>query len=92
MLNLRRCFRSLLVVASLTAPVVITGCTARVGVGYRIHDPYYGDYHYWDDHERDYYVQWAREHHRDEHRDYRELNHHDQREYWEWRHHHEDRH
>jgi hypothetical protein len=32
---------------------------------YRAYDPYYNDYHRWDDHERVYYEQWARENHRE---------------------------
>ena len=92
MRNLRQTLRAALVVLSLATPVMFTGCGASVGVGYRVRDPYYGDSHYWDDHERRYYGQWVIETHRGAHRDYRKLNHHEQKEYWEWRHHHEDRH
>jgi hypothetical protein len=82
--------RLLMMVAALAAPVM-TGCAARVGVGYRVYDPYYRDYHVWDDHETVYYNQWAAETHR-EHREYRKLNHREQKEYWDWRHQHSDRH
>ncbi len=36
---------------ALVTPAIITGCAARVGVGYRVYDPGYGDYHVWDDNE-----------------------------------------
>jgi hypothetical protein len=88
MLNTRRFLPSLLLVASLTAPVMITGCAARVGVGYRVNDPYYRDNHVWDDHERVFYNQWSVENHRDSHRDFRKLKHNEQKEYWDWRHKH----
>ena len=92
MLNSKRCLRSLLMVASLATSVIITSCAARVGVGYRVHDPYYRDYHVWDDHETVYYNQWAGETHRDAHRDFRKLNKGEQKEYWDWRHKHSDKH
>jgi hypothetical protein len=92
MRNLRQTLRAALLVLSLATPVMFTGCGGGVGVSYRVRDPYYGDYHSWDDHERGYYVQWARETHHDEHRDVRKLNHNDQKEYWEWRHQHDDKH
>jgi hypothetical protein len=57
---------------------------------YRAYDPYYNDYHRWDDHERIYYEQWSRENHRDEHRDFRQLDKNEQKEYWTWRHSHPD--
>jgi hypothetical protein len=34
---------------------------------HRVYDPYYSDYHVWNDDEVVYYRQWARDHHRDEH-------------------------
>jgi hypothetical protein len=92
MLNLKRSFRVFALAAALATPVMITGCAARVGVGYRVYDPYYGDYHYWDDHESGYYNQWAVETHHDPHRDFRKLNHNDQKAYWDWRHRHSDKH
>jgi hypothetical protein len=91
MLNSKRSLRSLLMVASLATPVVITGCAARVGVGYRVYDPYYRDYHVWDDHETVYYGQWAGETHREPHREFRKLNRDEQKEYWNWRHNHPDK-
>jgi len=91
MLNSKRCLRSLLMVASLTTSVIITSCAARVGVGYRVYDPYYRDYHAWDDHETVYYNQWAGETHRDAHRDFRKLNKGEQKEYWNWRHSHSEK-
>lgn len=84
--------RSLLLLALFAISVTITGCTARVGVGYRAYDPYYHDRHVWDDHEIEFYNQWSDETHRDRHRDFRKLNRDEQREYWEWRHKHGDKH
>lgn len=49
--------------------MMFVGCTARVGVGYRVYDPYYRDYHIWDDRETVYYNRWAG----DTHRENREL-------------------
>jgi len=67
---------------------------ASIGCGdhhyYRAYDPYYNDYHRWDDHERIYYEQWAHETHHDEHRDFRHLDKDEQKEYWAWRHNHPD--
>jgi hypothetical protein len=53
---------------------------------YRVYDPYYSDYHVWNDSEVTYYHQWARENHRDENRDFRKLPAGEQKEYWTWRH------
>jgi len=86
---IRKHFRSLLVATALVLPAITAGCAARVAVGYRTYDPYYTDYHVWDDHERVYYNQWAGETHRDAHRDFRKLKKNDQKEYWNWRHKHQ---
>jgi len=50
------CRNAILVAATL---VFLSGCATHVGVGvgYRSYDPYYRDYHVWDDHERVYYNQ-----------------------------------
>jgi hypothetical protein len=47
---------------------------------YRVYDPYYTDYHYWNHDEDRYYP----------HRDFRRLPPREQREYWTWRHNHGD--
>jgi hypothetical protein len=52
---------------------------------YRVYDPYYNDYHVWNDGELVYYRQWAREYH-DPGRDFRKLRAEEQKEYWTWRH------
>jgi hypothetical protein len=57
---------------------------------YRVYDPYYSDYHVWNNEEVTYYHQWARETHHDEHVDFRKLPPADQKEYWTWRHSHGD--
>lgn len=92
MLELKRCLSVLAMASVLGTPVIITGCAARVGYGYRIYDPYYRDYHVWNAHERDDYGRWARENHREEHRDFRKAPHRDQEDYWKWHHSHSDNH
>jgi hypothetical protein len=57
---------------------------------YRVYDPYYSDYHVWNDGEVVYYHQWAHENHYDEHRDFRHLRPEEQKQYWTWRHSHGD--
>ena len=80
--------------SSLLLAVAVTGSLAGVGCAerhyYRVYDPYYTDYHEWNDSEVVYYRQWARESHRDEHRDFRKLPREEQKEYWTWRHNHGD--
>jgi hypothetical protein len=58
---------------------------------YRVYDPYYTDYHVWNDKEVGYYRQWSNENHRDASRDFRKLAPEEQKEYWTWRHNHSDR-
>ena len=84
-----RWFSSLLLGAALISPLVGTGCAAHAG--YRVYDPYYHDYHRWDDHETVYYNQWTTENHR-ENKDFRKLNKDDQKQYWDWRHRQDDHH
>lgn len=57
---------------------------------YRVYDPYYSDYHVWNDNEVVFYHQWAGENHRDPDRDFRKLRPEEQKEYWTWRHTHSD--
>jgi len=59
---------------------------------YRVYDPYYTDYHVWNDEEIVYYQRWCNETHRDRNRDFRKLSRDEQKEYWTWRHNHGDRH
>jgi len=56
----------------------------------RVYDPYYTDYHVWNDDETVYYRRWAEETHRDRDRDFRRLPPEEQKEYWTWRHNHGD--
>jgi hypothetical protein len=74
---------------ALTCGALGTGCVHHY---YRAYDPYYNDYHTWNDREIGYYHQWARETHRDPDRDFRKLPPDDQTEYWKWRHAQDDRH
>lgn len=59
---------------------------------YRVYDPYYTDYHVWNDEEVAYYQRWCAETRRDPHRDFRKLSKDEQKEYWTWRHNHSDHH
>jgi len=79
--------RLLLLSAALTLGVFSTACAHHY---YRVYDPYYSDYHEWNDAEIVYYHQWAREYHRDPDRDFRKLPRGEQEEYWKWRHSHGD--
>src|SRR5437879_5666826 len=89
-MRLRREFPALLVMA--ICLLGSTGCAGRVGVGYRVYDPYYRDYHVWVDPEPVYYNQWIIETHRRD-RDFRRRPRREQQEYWRWRHdRHPDRH
>ena len=75
--------------AILFAVLLTTGCAVRVNSGYRVYDPYYSDYHVWNDAEVAHYNQWVTENHR-ENRDFRKLSKADQKQYWDWRHSHTD--
>jgi hypothetical protein len=88
MRNLSRYFCSLALAAALASPVVLTNCAARAS--YRVYDPDHEDYHRWDDHETNFYVQWESETRR-EHRDFDKRDRDDQKQYWTWRHGHEDK-
>jgi hypothetical protein len=76
---------SIILGAAFAVPMLIAGCGGRVGVGYRVHDGYYGDDHRWDNGEVGYYNRWESDNHRD-HRDFRRRPSREQKEYWEWRH------
>jgi hypothetical protein len=79
---------SCLLGAALACSAFGVGCAHH----YRVYDPYYSDYHVWNDNEVVYYHQWAGEYHRDPNRDFRHLPPGEQKEYWTWRHSHEDHH
>lgn len=84
-------FTAIVIAATLFTGIALTGCAHNVAVGYRVYDPYYGDYHVWNDPEIGYYNQWIVETHRP-HREFRRLPRRDQRAYWTWRHSHGDHH
>ncbi len=65
------------------------GCASRHHY-YRVYDPYYTDYHVWNDDEVVFYRQWANETHRDAGREFRKIPPEEQKEYWTWRHNHGD--
>jgi hypothetical protein len=68
---------------ALSAPILIGGCSG--GGYYRSYDPYYNDYHVWNNGEVVYYNRWEHDTHRD-HVDFRKRKADDQKEYWNWRH------
>jgi hypothetical protein len=78
-----RLISSLILAVALISQIAITGCAARAS--YRVYDPYYNDYHRWDDHEAGFYVQWEAETRR-EHRDFDKREKDEQKDYWAWRH------
>jgi hypothetical protein len=71
--------------AVFASSAIITGCSARVTTGYRVHDAYYNDDHVWDNNEVVFYGRWENETHR-AHVDYRHRPANEQKEYWTWRH------
>jgi hypothetical protein len=85
MFHRRRLLGTMLLLTAVIAPLAVGGCAARV----RVYDPYYSDYHYWNDRENHAYRIWLRERHV-EYREFVTLNHEEQREYWNWRHNHAD--
>jgi hypothetical protein len=80
---------SCVLAAALASSVFGTACYEHHY--YRVYDPYYSDYHQWNNDEVVYYQRWADENHRDTHRDFRKLRPEEQKEYWTWRHSHGDR-
>ena len=77
-------FRSMLLAGALACSLAGIACSEHHY--YRVYDPYYTDYHTWNDNEVVYYRQWTDETHRDRDRDFRKLNKDEQKEYWTWRH------
>lgn len=84
-----RCLCTLLLAGAIASPMLISGCAAHAE--YRVYDPYYSDYHVWNNDEVVYYGRWENETHR-EHKEFKKRNHDEQKEYWTWRHSHEDKH
>jgi len=81
-------FCSLLLGTALASSMAGLACEHHY---YRVYDPYYTDYHVWNDEEVVFYQRWCAETHRDHHRDFRKLSPGEQKEYWTWRHNHGDR-
>lgn len=48
---------TILLGVALLSPVMLTGCAEHATV--RVYDPYYNDYHVWNDREVVYYRQWV---------------------------------
>jgi protein-tyrosine phosphatase len=78
---------ALLLAAALALSVAGIACAEHHS--YRVYDPYYTDYHVWNNDEVVYYNRWADETHRDRNRDFRKLPLEEQKEYWTWRHNHD---
>jgi len=83
-----RAMHSLLLATALATSLGGLACEHHY---YRVYDPYYTDYHVWNDEEVVYYRRWCDETHRDHRRDFRKLPPQEQKEYWTWRHNHGDR-
>ena len=83
MFRIKRCLGALVLNAAMLAPVLTSGCAARVGY----YDDYGRDYHHWDRREDQSYRIWLRERHY-EYRGFDRLDHDQQRDYWQWRHEH----
>jgi hypothetical protein len=71
---------SLLLGATLALSLAGMACAERHY--YRVYDPYYTDYHVWNDEEVVYFHRWCDETHRDHDRDFRKLSRDEQKEYW----------
>jgi hypothetical protein len=69
---------------TIAAALTTTGCAEHHY--YRVYDPYYRDYHVWNDNEVVYYHRWAAETHHDPNRDFRKIPPGEQKDYWTWRH------
>jgi hypothetical protein len=78
---------TLCLTATMAVSLTTTGCAEHHY--YRVYDPYYRDYHVWNDSEVGYYHRWAAESHRDPNRDFRKIPPNEQKEYWDWRHSHQ---
>jgi hypothetical protein len=81
MRSVHRQLGSILLFAAMASTTLLGGCAVHA----RVYDPYYHDYHAWNDGEVVYYGQWERDTHRD-HVDFKQRNDADQKEYWTWRH------
>jgi hypothetical protein len=79
--------RTALLAAGLASSLAAIACEHHY---VRVYDPYYTDYHVWNDDETVYYHRWANETHRDPDRDFRRLPPEEQKDYWTWRHNHGD--
>jgi hypothetical protein len=82
---LSRHLSSITLTAVFASSLLFEGCAARVSTGYRVYDPYYSDYHVWDNNEVGFYGRWEGETHRN-HVDFRKRSAAEQKEYWTWRH------
>jgi hypothetical protein len=71
--------------ASIATAVIATLSGCVVGVGARVYDPAYHDYHRWDAAEEAHYRIFVGERH-EPYREYRRLDRDEQRNYWQWRH------
>jgi hypothetical protein len=81
MRKLTRNLAPLILMAAFSSPVLLSGCSG--GVSY--YDPYYHDYHRWNNHEVVLYGQWEHDTHRD-HMDFNKRNDSDKKAYWDWQH------
>jgi hypothetical protein len=86
-----RCISSLLLAATLGAPVAVLATPGQkdVGVQVRIYDSRHKDYHNWDDHENHAWGLYLSSNHKKDH-DFSKSSKKEQSQYWDWRHSHPD--
>ena len=80
-----QCLSLILAGSAVVAPLAFTGCAEHASV--RVYDPYYSDYHVWDNGEVVYYSHWINETHHP-YVKYERLRPEEQHDYWTWRHEH----
>jgi hypothetical protein len=92
MRNASRFIGSLILAATLVAPVAIMAAPApqNAGVQIRIYDRNHKDYHNWDDRESHAWGIFLTDNHRKAH-EYSRASKREQSQYWNWRHQHPDR-
>jgi hypothetical protein len=77
----RRLSIALLMIAAISSPALLSGCTGHV----RYYDAEYRDYHPWNHDEIVFYGRWETETHRN-HVEFSNRPANEQAEYWHWRH------
>lgn len=84
-----RYISSILLTASLAAPIAMVAAPAPQEAQVRVYDRNHKDYHNWDDRENHAWGVFLTTNHRNDH-EYSKSNRKEQGEYWNWRHAHPD--